>query len=129
MCQWKCQGVSVARAGWAEHGGGRRPGGGGPAGPTPWRVGKEAVTIAGYRNVFAKLLWESHWGNLHLHTVKPILGEWASSNRPKRREEVVLARLRMGCTLPTHMLPYITNTFPPECYREERRPLAAYCRR
>ncbi|MPC61257.1 hypothetical protein E2C01_055325 [Portunus trituberculatus] len=21
----------------------------------------------------------------------------------------------MGCTLPTHMLPYITNTLPPQC--------------
>ncbi|MPC42536.1 hypothetical protein E2C01_036159 [Portunus trituberculatus] len=52
----------------------------------------------------------------------------------------------MGCNLPTHMLPYIANTFPPQCstcnvtlsvedkllycvrYREERLPLAAYCR-
>ncbi|MPC62251.1 hypothetical protein E2C01_056334 [Portunus trituberculatus] len=52
----------------------------------------------------------------------------------------------MGCTLPAHMLPYIANTFPPQCstcnitlsiehillhcvsYREERQPLAAYCR-
>ena len=78
--------------------------------------------------------------------MKPILGEWASSNRPTRQEEVVLARLRMGCTFPNHMLPYIANTFPPQysicnvilsikkilfhCvrHREERRPLAAYCR-
>ncbi|MPC32395.1 hypothetical protein E2C01_025705 [Portunus trituberculatus] len=44
----------------------------------------------------------SHWDNLHLHTIKPILGEWASSNRPTRREEVLLTRLRMDCTLPTH---------------------------
>ncbi|MPC26485.1 hypothetical protein E2C01_019625 [Portunus trituberculatus] len=73
------------------------------------------------------------------------MGEWASSSRPTRWEEVVLARLRMGCTLPTHMLPYIANTFPPQCstcnvtlsveyillhcvcYHEERRSLAAYC--
>ena len=52
----------------------------------------------------------------------------------------------MGCTLPTYMLLYIANAFPPQCsvcnvtlsvehillpcvrYREERRPLAAYCR-
>ena len=79
-------------------------------------------------------------------TYKPILGEWAS-NRPTRREEVGFARLRMVCTLPTHMLPYIANTFPPQCsicngtlsvehtllhcvhYREERRLLAVYCRR
>ena len=58
---------------------------------------------------------------------------------------MVLARLRMGCTLPTHLLPYMANTFPPICstchvtltvehillqcvrYREERRPLVTYC--
>ncbi|MPD00678.1 hypothetical protein E2C01_096166 [Portunus trituberculatus] len=92
-----------------------------------------------------KLLWQSPCDNLHLHTIKRILGEWASSNRPTRREEVVLALLRMGCALPTHMLPHIANTFPPQCstcnvilsvehillhcvrYREERRPLAAHC--
>ena len=94
----------------------------------------------------AKLLWQSHWDILHLHIIKPILGKWAFSNRPTGREEVVLARLRMGSTLPTHMLPYIANAFPPQCslcnvtlsvdhillhcvrYREERRPLATYCR-
>ena len=91
------------------------------------------------------LMWQSHWDNLHLTTVKPILGEWASSNCPTRCQEVVLARLRMGCTLLTHMLPYIAHAFPPQCitchitlsidhillhcvrYREGRRSLAAFC--
>ncbi|MPC90225.1 hypothetical protein E2C01_085199 [Portunus trituberculatus] len=77
---------------------------------------------------------------------KPILSERASSSRPTRREEVVLARLRMVCILPTHILPYIAKTFPPQCstcnvtlsvehillhcmrYRKERRPLVAYIR-
>ena len=53
--------------------------------------------------------------NLHLPTVKLILGEWASSNRPTRRQEVILARFRMSCTSATHMLPYITHTFPSQC--------------
>ena len=62
-----------------------------------------------------------------------------------RREEVVLARLRMGSTLPTHMLPCISHSFPPQCphcnvtlsvdhilihcvrFRKARRSLAAYC--
>ena len=103
-----------------------------------------------YRHVSAakssvKLLWQSHWDDLHLNTIKPILGERASSFCPTRREEVVLARLRMGCTLPTHMLPYMANSFPPRClscqvtlsvdhillhctrYREMRRALARFC--
>ncbi|MPC56115.1 hypothetical protein E2C01_050068 [Portunus trituberculatus] len=68
-----------------------------------------------------------------------------SSGLPSRREEVVLARLRMGCNFSTHMLPYIAKTFPPQCstwnvtfsveyillyfvcYREERRPSVVYC--
>ena len=91
------------------------------------------------------LLWQSHWNNLHPPTVKPILGECASFNRPTRRQEVVLARLRMSCTLSIHMLPYIVNSFPSLCitchatlsidhillhcvrYREVRRSLAAFC--
>ena len=90
------------------------------------------------------LLWQSHWDNFHLSTVKPILGEWASSIRPTRRQEVVLARIRMGCTLATHMLSYIAHVFPPHCitchtilsidhillhcvrYREARRSFAAF---
>ncbi|MPC99808.1 hypothetical protein E2C01_095248 [Portunus trituberculatus] len=63
----------------------------------------------------AKFLWQSHWDNVHLHTIKPILGEWASSNRLARREVVVLACLRMNCTLPTHILSYTAKTFPPQC--------------
>ncbi|MPC75666.1 hypothetical protein E2C01_070059 [Portunus trituberculatus] len=77
--------------------------------------------------------------------MKSILGKWASSNHPTRREEGIHARLRMDCTLPTHMLPYIANTFPLQCftcnitlsvehillhcvrYREERMSLATYC--
>ena len=91
------------------------------------------------------LLWQSHWDKLHLPTVKPILGEWASSNHPTRHQEMVLARLRMGCTLATYMLAYIAHAFPPQCitghttlsidhillhcvrYRETRRSLAAFC--
>ena len=111
-----------------------------------WNLRRDLQSCLSVVKSSAKLLWQSHWDNLHLHTTKPTLGEWASSNRTTRREEVVLARLRMGCTLPTHMLPYIAHAFPPQCsscnvnlsvehillhcvrYREERRPLVAYCR-
>lgn len=60
-------------------------------------------------------------------------------------QEVFLPRLRMGCTLPTHIFLYIAKSFPPQCtcqvilnvdyillycvwYREALRSFAAYCR-
>ena len=110
-----------------------------------WNLRRDLQSCLSAAKSSVKLLWQSQWDNLHLHTIKPILGEWASSNRPTRREEVVLARLRMGCTLPTHMLPYLAHAYPPQClscnttlsidhillrcvrYREARRSLAAYC--
>ena len=60
------------------------------------------------------LLWQSYWDSLHLNTIKLVLRQWASSNRPTRREKVVLTRLRMGCTLPNHMLPFISHSVPPQ---------------
>jgi len=110
-----------------------------------WNLRRDLQSCLSVAKSSMKLLWQSHWDNLHLNTIKPILGEWASSNRPTRREEVVLARLRMGCTLSTHLLPYIARAFPPQCltchvtlsidhvllhcerYQEARRSLAAYC--
>ena len=43
---------------------------------------------------------------------KPI--QWATAFRC-RREEVVLARLRVNSTRLTHLEPYINKNFPPEC--------------
>ena len=80
-----------------------------------------------------------------LNSIKPFLGEWASSNRTTKREEVVIARLRKGCTLPTHILIFISHSFPRQCprcnvtlivnhisihcvrYQEVRRSLTAFC--
>ena len=111
-----------------------------------WNLRRDLQSCLSVAKSSVKILWQRQWDNLHLPTIKPILGEWASSCRPTRRQEVVLARLRMDCTLPTHMLPYIANVFPPVCtacqvtlsvehillecvrYRESRRSLAAYCR-
>ena len=110
-----------------------------------WNLRRDLQSCLSAVKSSVRLLWQSHWDSLHLNTIKPVLGEWASSNRPTRREEVVLARLRMGSTLPTHMLPYISHSFPPQCphcnvtlsvdhilihcvrYREARRSLTAYC--
>ena len=80
-----------------------------------WNLRRDLQSCLSAAKSSVYLLWESHSDNLHLPNVKPILGEWASSNRPIRRQEVVLARLRMGCTLSTHMFPYISSAFPPQC--------------
>ncbi len=48
---------------------------------------------------------QSRWDVLtdnKLHSIKPILGEWAPGFRAVRREEVVLSRLRIGHTRLTH---------------------------
>ena len=92
------------------------------------------------------LSWQSQWTDLALNTVKAILGEWATSSRPTRREEVVLSRVRMNCTRLTHLTPYINRAFPPVCqdcdtvlsishlilrcsrFTRERNSLVNYCR-
>ena len=61
--------------------------------------------------------WQRAWDAAtenKLHTIKPQLGEWPSSSRLVRREEVILSRLRIGHT-------YFTNSYllkgeaQPEC--------------
>ena len=92
------------------------------------------------------LLWQSQWTDLDINTIKPVLGDWPTAHRPCRREEVVLARLRLNSTLLTHMKPYIDKSYPPRCgvcdtnltishillscgdYAWERSFLADYCR-
>lgn len=49
--------------------------------------------------------WQSVWNTaVHnkLHSIKPSLGEWRPAYRIDRKEEVVLARLRIGHTFVTH---------------------------
>lgn len=61
--------------------------------------------------------WQTSWtavtGN-KLRSIKPTLGPWASSNRPSRREEVVLARMRLGHTRATHGF-LLAHEDPPSC--------------
>ena len=63
--------------------------------------------------------WQANWDeqqekNLKLKEIQPILGTWKFGNRKSRREEIILARLRIGHT-------YFTHSFirkgepPPEC--------------
>src|SRR5215469_3428806 len=48
--------------------------------------------------------WQSEWETktTHLRSIKSTLGKWTTSNRNSRREEVLLARLRLGHTRLTH---------------------------
>src|SRR5215469_11535503 len=48
--------------------------------------------------------WQSEWETktTHLRFIKSTLGKWTTSNRKSRREEVVLAILRIGHTRFTH---------------------------
>jgi len=62
------------------------------------------------------LLWQSEWTDLQLtNKVKQIIEVWDTAHRKNRREEVVVARLRVNATRLTHLTPYIERTFPPLC--------------
>ena len=50
--------------------------------------------------------WQMSWKAVvfnKLHTIKPSLGEWQPNYRIDRKEEVTLARLRIGHTSVTHL--------------------------
>ena len=61
--------------------------------------------------------WQAKWDlaiTNKLHAIKPTLGEWAPAFRKQRREEIVLARLRIGHTYLTHSY-LLRGEPPPEC--------------
>ena len=49
-----------------------------------------------------------------LHSVKPVLGDWQSSYRRCRKDEVVLCRTRIGHTHLTHSY-ILKKDIPPQC--------------
>ena len=56
-------------------------------------------------NTFLHNKWQMSWNATvfnKLHSIKPSLGDWQSSYRIDRKEEVTLARLRIGHTFITH---------------------------
>ena len=58
--------------------------------------------------------WQNDWDGAvinKLHSVKPVLGDWHSSYRRCRKDEVVLCRARIGHTHLTHS--YILKKDPP----------------
>ena len=58
-------------------------------------------------------LWQEY-RDTFLKEIKPIAGLWSSSIRTNRREEIVLARLRLGHTVLTHSY-IIDRLAPPLC--------------
>ena len=62
-------------------------------------------------------LWQKDWdtNTSHLHTVKPNLQNWPTSSRRNRREEVILARLRIGHTRLTDAYRFILKSKAPKC--------------
>ena len=58
--------------------------------------------------------WQDDWNGAianKLHSVKPVLGDWQSSYRRCRKDEVVVCRARIGHTHLTHS--YILRKDPP----------------
>ena len=58
-------------------------------------------------NNFLENVWQQSWSdpanqNNKLFTIKPSLGEWLPGLRTNRREEIILARLRIGHSYITH---------------------------
>ena len=67
---------------------------------------------------FVRNSWQELWDQCEhnkLHAVFPTLGEWKGGIRANRREEVVLARARIGHTHMTHSF-LLKNEDIPECY-------------
>ena len=65
-------------------------------------------------NQYILSTWQDDWNGAvanKLHSVKPVLGDWQSSYRRCRKDEVVLCRARIGHTHLTHS--YILRKNPP----------------
>jgi len=61
--------------------------------------------------------WQDDWNGAvanKLHSVKPVLGDWQSSYRQCRKDEVVLCRARIGHTYLTHSF-ILKKDPPPQC--------------
>lgn len=67
------------------------------------------------------LLWQSEWSDLQLpNKIRQNIEVWDTAQRKNRREEVVLARLRVNATRLTHLTPYIDRNFPPLCQQHNK---------
>ena len=77
--------------------------------------------IKGFIQHHCRRFWQDRWNDegmgTQLHQIKPQLGNWTSSNRRSRRDEKVLARLRIGHT-------YLTHSF---IFARQHRPVCVHC--
>ena len=61
--------------------------------------------------------WQDDWKGAvvnKLHSVKPVMGDWQSSYRRCRKDDVVLCRARIGHTYLAHSY-ILKNDAPPQC--------------
>ena len=68
-------------------------------------------------NILLKRKWQSQWdeaANNKLHEIHPQLGLWPGGSQSIRREESVLARIRIGHTHLTHRF-LLKGEDPPQC--------------
>ena len=73
--------------------------------------------LKNYYSTEISQLWHENWRDQNLNKLRKIKTEpisWSSSHRDSRREEVILARLRIGHTRLTHTY-LLTNLAPPSC--------------
>jgi len=79
-----------------------------------------ALPYSDFRHIihnYIRKQWINFWSlqvNNKLHLVKPTLGRSAWSSREKRREEIVLCRIRIGHAYLTHRY-LLAGDDPPEC--------------
>ena len=75
------------------------------------------VILEKHINALLKRKWQSQWNeaaNNKLHEIHPRLGLWPGGSRIIRREESVLARVRIGHTQLTHCF-LLKGEEPPQC--------------
>ena len=75
-----------------------------------------AYDLKSYYRSLSTSSWHDHWSLLpsnKLRSIKKFPIPWSSSNRPTRREEVVLTRLRIGHNRFTHSFLYLGLFAPP----------------
>ena len=78
---------------------------------------KVGVPYTDFKYLIGQYIFSTDWNGAvmnKLHSVKPVLGEWQSSYRRCRKDEVVLCRARIG-----HTHSYILKKDPP--------PLCEHC--
>ena len=78
---------------------------------------KVGVPYSDFKHLISQYIcstWQNDWNGAvinKLHSVKPVLGDWQSSYRQCRKDEVVLCRACIGHTHLTHS--YILRKDPP----------------